>query len=128
MAVIAGAFGAHALAGVVDAAGLQAFRTASSYQLVHSLALCLIGVWLDLLNRSASGGSPGSNPGGKWLRWAGWSMLLGIVCFSGSLYLLVLLNGGGPEWLGPVVGPVTPIGGMCFIVGWLAMARAATSK
>jgi uncharacterized membrane protein YgdD (TMEM256/DUF423 family) len=56
-------------------------------------------------------------------------MLLGIVFFSGSLYLLVLLNGTGPEWTGPVVGPVTPIGGMCFIVGWLALARAAaTSK
>jgi uncharacterized membrane protein YgdD (TMEM256/DUF423 family) len=122
VAVIAGAFGAHSLADVVDGDGLQAFRTASNYQLVHSLALCLIGVWLE-----------GGHSGSRWLRWAGWSMLLGIVCFSGSLYLLVLLNGTGPgstgpEWMGPIVGPVTPIGGMCFIAGWLALARAATSK
>ncbi len=104
MAVIAGAFGAHGLADVVDADGLQAFRTASNYHLVHSLALCLIGVWLDLLNRSASEGGSGSYSGDssecKWLRWAGWSMLLGIICFSGSLYLLVLFSGSGPGWLG----------------------------
>ena len=128
MAVIAGAFGAHGLADVVDGDGLQAFRTASSYHLIHSLALCLIGVWLDLLNRSASGAGSGGNSGSRWLPWAGWSMLLGIICFSGSLYLLVLFSGSGPEWLGPVMGPVTPIGGMCFSVGWLALARAATSK
>jgi uncharacterized membrane protein YgdD (TMEM256/DUF423 family) len=42
--------------------------------------------------------------------------------------LLVLFSGSGPGWLGPVMGPVTPIGGIWFIVGWLALARAATSR
>jgi uncharacterized membrane protein YgdD (TMEM256/DUF423 family) len=119
LAVLAGAFGAHGLADILERDALSAFRTASDYQLVHSLVLCLIGVWLDSPNGSASGRSSGH----RWLRWAGWSMLVGIIGFSGSLYLLTLLGGAsGLGW----VGLLTPIGGLCLVVGWLALACAAT--
>jgi uncharacterized membrane protein YgdD (TMEM256/DUF423 family) len=124
VAVIAGAFGAHGLADILGRDALGVFRTASNYQLIHSLALCLIGVWLD----SPTGSASGRSSGGKWLRWAGWSMLIGIIGFSGSLYMLALSGAGsggagnGPGW----VGPLTPIGGLCFVVGWLALAGAAT--
>ena len=114
LAVIAGAFGAHGLADVAERDALEVFRTASDYQLVHSLVLCLIGVWLDSPNASASGR--------RWLRWAGWSMFVGIIVFSGSLYVLALLGGSASAW----VGPLTPIGGLCFVVGWLALAGGAT--
>ncbi|TDJ42027.1 MAG: DUF423 domain-containing protein [Gammaproteobacteria bacterium] len=117
LAVIAGASGAHGLSDIIERDSLQVFRTASNYQLIHSLVLCLIGVWLDVPNGSASGR--------LWLRWAGWLVLIGIIGFSGSLYLLAFLGGGsGTGW----VGPLTPIGGLCLIVGWLALARAATRK
>ena len=119
LAVIAGAAGAHGLTDVLERDALQAFRSASNYHLIHSLALCVIGVWLDLRNDTS-----GSAPRSRWLRWAGWSMLLGIVGFSGSLYLLTLGAGSTPGW----VGPITPIGGLCLIVGWLAWAGAATRK
>ncbi len=115
LAVIAGAYGAHGLSEIIQRDALGVFRTASDYHLIHSLALCVVGLWLDSPNTSASTS--------RWLGWAGWSMALGIVGFSGSLYLLAFLGGGsGSGW----VGPLTPIGGLCFIVGWLALARAAT--
>lgn len=117
VAVIAGAYGAHGLSEILERDALQVFRTAGDYHLIHSLALCVIGVWLGLPN--------GSTSTRNWLRAAGWSMLLGIVGFSGSLYLLAFLGeGSAAQW----VGPITPIGGLCFIVGWLAMAGAATRK
>ena len=114
VAVVAGAFGAHGLTNILERDALGVFRTASNYQLIHSLVLCLIGVWLDSPSGSASGR--------RWLRWAGWLMLIGIIGFSGSLYLLALLGGSGMGW----VGPLTPIGGLCFVVGWLTLAGAAT--
>ena len=104
-AVCLGAFGAHALAGVLSARQAEVWDTAVQYHLVHALALVLCG----LLVREQR-----SRP----LKVAGWCFGLGMLLFSGSLYWLAL---GGPRFL----GPVTPLGGVAFIAGWLALAISA---
>jgi uncharacterized membrane protein YgdD (TMEM256/DUF423 family) len=99
-----GAFGAHGLASRVSATDLATFETGVRYQMYHALALVGLGA-LD---------------GRRWNAWldrAGWLFLGGIAVFSGSLYLLVLT---GQRWL----GAVTPVGGVAFLAGWLAFARA----
>lgn len=82
--------------------------TAVFYQLVHALAMLLSGVL-------ASAG------GGRWPAVAGWAFGLGVLLFSGSLYVLAL---DGPG----IFGPVTPLGGLCFITGWLALAVTAMQR
>lgn len=102
-----GAFGAHGLRGQLGAQGLETWQTAVTYHLIHALAVLAVGVWLRV-----AAAAPAVTA------FAGWSFVTGVVLFSGSLYLLAL---GGPRWL----GPVTPLGGVAFIVGWLALAWAA---
>ena len=104
-AVMAGAFGAHGLRGVVSARGLEVFQTAVTYQMYHSLALIL----LALLS--------GAGLSVRLLSVGAGFFAAGIVLFSGSLYLLVLTSMSWP-------GPVTPIGGVCFMVGWVLMVVA----
>jgi len=99
LAVMAGAFGAHGLRALVTERGLEVFHTAVSYQVYHSLALILVAMLVAL-------GGPR-----RWLLAAAGFFLAGILLFSGSLYLLVLT---GMRWL----GPVTPLGGLCFMIGW----------
>lgn len=101
--VALGAFGAHALKGKLTAASQATFETAVHYQMTHSLGLLVVGVLMLVLGVKT-----------PWLT-AAWSFALGICLFSGSLYGLALL---GWRWL----GPVTPLGGALFIVGWLALA------
>ena len=108
LAVMLGAFGAHALQSLVTEARLQTFETAVRYQIYHSLGLLLIGV---LLEKQVQ----------KPLCNAGYLMLAGIVIFSGSLYLLVLTD---TAWL----GAITPIGGVCFISGWLLLAVSVRKR
>ncbi|HXD35236.1 MAG TPA: DUF423 domain-containing protein [Rhodanobacter sp.] len=97
-AVLLGAFGAHALRGVLDARGVELWHTAVNYHGWHALALALaVG-----LGRGRSG------------RVATAAFAVGIVLFSGSLYALAL---GAPRW----VGIVTPLGGIAFVAGWLAL-------
>jgi uncharacterized membrane protein YgdD (TMEM256/DUF423 family) len=97
-AVAAGAFGAHALAARVTPERLATWHTASTYHLVH--AVVLLALALSPVPRRLSGGL----------------FTAGILLFSGSLYALVLLD---QPWL----GAVTPLGGLCFIAGWLSLAR-----
>ena len=101
--VVLGAFGAHALKGKLTGASLATFETAVHYQMTHSLGLLLVGVLMLVLGVKT-----------PWLT-AAWSFTVGIFLFSGSLYGLALL---GWRWL----GPVTPVGGALFILGWLALA------
>jgi uncharacterized membrane protein YgdD (TMEM256/DUF423 family) len=101
LGVAAGAFGAHALRGSLPPDRLEVFETAVRYQMYHALALALAGL-LD-----ASG--------------AGWAFFAGTLVFSGSLYLLVLLD---QRWL----GAVTPIGGVLMLVGWAMLAMAAARR
>ncbi len=97
-AVLLGAFGAHALRDVLDARGTELWHTAVQYHFWHALALAIVvGVGQGRAARSAI-----------------WAFALGIVLFSGSLYALAL---GAPRWC----GAITPLGGVAFIVGWIAL-------
>lgn len=106
-----GAFGAHGLRGQLGAQGLETWQTAVTYHLIHALAVLAVGVWLRVA-ATAGPAAPAATA------FAGWSFAAGVLLFSGSLYLLAL---GGPRWL----GPVTPLGGVAFILGWLVLAWAA---
>lgn len=112
LGVMLGAFGAHGLKAHLGQAGLETWQTAVTYHLIHALALLAVGVWL----RFAAAAPPAA--GSAALVIAGWAFVIGVVLFSGSLYALAL---GGPRLL----GPVTPLGGLAFIVGWLALLWAA---
>lgn len=101
----AGAFGAHGLKRVLSADMLAIWQTAVLYQLVHALGIILIAV----LSTRIGGTLPG---------WSGLIMFVGIVLFSGSLYILAL---SGVKWL----GAVTPLGGLAFIVAWALLMIAA---
>jgi uncharacterized membrane protein YgdD (TMEM256/DUF423 family) len=105
LAVAAGAFGAHGLRGRLSPELMTVFETAARYQMYHALALIAVGVIAGRLY-------------GRGAEVAGWFFVGGTVLFSGSLYLLAL---GGPRWL----GAVTPLGGLCFLVGWAALAWSA---
>lgn len=106
-AVAAGAFGAHALKQRVTPDLLAVFQTGAHYHLVHALAIVAVGI-LCARNSSAA------------LAAAGWLFVAGTILFSGSLYVLAL---SGVRWL----GAVTPLGGLAFLGGWLALAWAAFS-
>jgi uncharacterized membrane protein YgdD (TMEM256/DUF423 family) len=103
MAVAIGAFGAHALKPILIATGREdTFELAVRYQFYHSLALLLIGVLARHIQV-------------KLLGVSSWFFIAGILIFSGSLYTLSLT---GITWL----GAITPIGGVCFLAGWLLVA------
>lgn len=109
LAVMAGAFGAHGLRNVINERGLEVFQTAVGYQMYHALALIAVSLMPALgLHR-------------RLLTIACGFWLAGILLFSGSLYLLVL---SGAHWL----GPVTPVGGVCFMIGWALLVAAALKK
>ncbi len=98
LAVALGAFGAHALKGTLSShATTDVWKTAVLYHFLHALALLVLAA-LPGASRAASG-----------------LFLAGIVIFSGSLYLLALTN---VRWL----GAITPLGGLCFLAGWLCLA------
>lgn len=105
MGVIAGAFGAHYLATRVDARMLRAFETGAAYQMYHAVVLLAVGALMMLRPRRLTATS-------------GYCMLGGVVLFSGSLYVLSLT---GWRW----VGPVTPLGGLLLMVGWLLLGVSA---
>jgi uncharacterized membrane protein YgdD (TMEM256/DUF423 family) len=107
LAVAIGAFGAHGLTGKVADKMLANWHTGAHYQMVHALALLVIGLLLAQTGANA-----------PLFAAAGWSILAGIVLFSGSLYAMVLT--GIKAW-----GAITPIGGVAFIIGWILVAIAA---
>jgi uncharacterized membrane protein YgdD (TMEM256/DUF423 family) len=105
VSVAAGAFGAHALKDRLAPDLLAAFETGARYQMLHALGLLAAG-WAAV-----------RWPGGA-ATLAGWLFAVGTVLFSGSLYALALT---GARWL----GAVTPVGGVAFLLGWLALAWTA---
>jgi len=105
LSVAFGAFAAHGLRSHLSERLYEVFQTGVQYHAMHALALLLIGILAGSLPRSAH------------LITAGWSMLAGIVLFSGSLYLLAI---SGSKWL----GMITPFGGMAFLIGWGMLASA----
>jgi len=104
-AVAFGAFGAHALKESLTAYSLGIYHTAVNYQMWHAIGLIVIGM-VDQLKPS------------NLLRKAAWFMLAGIIIFSGSLYALSLSDI-------KVLGAITPIGGVCFLIAWLLLAYAS---
>ena len=102
LGVALGAFGAHALRGSIEPRLMETFQTAVQYQLIHALALLLVSLTMGRLGQSLS------------FEISAYAFMAGIILFSGSLYGLVLTE---MRWL----GPVTPLGGLCLIVGWLAL-------
>jgi uncharacterized membrane protein YgdD (TMEM256/DUF423 family) len=108
VAVAAGAFGAHALRARLDPGMLAVFETGVRYQLVHALAILAAAWVLDRTGRALA-------------RNAGWAFVVGSVLFSGSLYALALTGMRG-------LGVVTPLGGLCFLAGWLCLGLALASR
>ena len=107
IAVLGGAFGAHALKEVLTQEYLASFNTGVRYQLIHAVVLLV----LFLLNEKYKL---------KQFKIAAVLIFWGIILFSGSIYLLTLKNIIGAEWL-KFAGPITPIGGTLIIIGWLFM-------
>ena len=105
LAVVLGAFGAHALREALTPEDLATFEVGVRYQMYHALGLFAVA-WASTQWEAAT------------VSGAGWAFVLGIVVFSGSLYALVLT---GQRWL----GAITPIGGVAFIVGWALLAWTA---
>lgn len=105
LAVGCGAFGAHALRARLSAELLAVYQTGVQYHFWHALGVLAVGLASLQL------------PASPWLRAAGWLLATGILLFSGSLYVLAL---SGARWL----GAITPVGGLAFILGWLAFALA----
>lgn len=103
--VAMGAFGAHGLKAVLSEQAMEIYKTAVSYQMWHAPALGLVALL----------------PPQKLLRWAGYSLVAGILLFSGSLYLLAIFD---LRWL----GIVTPFGGVAFLLAWGLLASAALAK
>jgi uncharacterized membrane protein YgdD (TMEM256/DUF423 family) len=104
-AVMIGAFGAHALKDKLEAYQHQIFEKGVQYQFYHVAAL--LAVFLL-----------GTKTDNKLLNIAGWFFTFGILFFSGSLYLLATRDLLGTQGLTPILGPITPLGGLCFIIGW----------
>lgn len=113
LAVILGAFGAHGLKNLLDPAGIEVWTTAVNYQFYHTFALLFLAL------------TPASEL--KLIKRAALFFVLGILLFSGSLYLISLKEVLGISSLA-VLGPVTPLGGFCFILGWFTLLLAALKK
>ncbi|WP_312473186.1 DUF423 domain-containing protein [Neobacillus sp.] len=109
LAVAFGAFGAHALKDRLDAHYLEIWKTGVTYQMFHATGILIIGLLLGKVGVSSL------------FSWSGWLMLIGIILFSGSLYLLSLTKVG-------VLGAITPIGGVCFLAAWVLMIVAAVKE
>jgi uncharacterized membrane protein YgdD (TMEM256/DUF423 family) len=108
VAVATGAFAAHGLRDRLAPDMLAVFETGARYQMYHALALVLVGL---LASKGASG----------VLSASGWLFACGTLLFSGSLYLLALTGTRA-------FGAITPLGGLCFLAGWAALALSALRR
>lgn len=108
-AVAFGAFGAHIVQDMLTPERFEVYKTGVEYHFYHAIGLLLIGVASFHLEKSA------------WLIWSSRLIIIGILIFSGSLYILTLTNTG---WL----GAITPLGGVAFILGWSFFAVSASKE
>jgi uncharacterized membrane protein YgdD (TMEM256/DUF423 family) len=113
LAVITGAFGAHALKALLSPAQLEIWHTGVQYNFYHVFAL----LFLSTLKVKSS-----------WLTAAYYLFTIGIVFFSGSLYLLACRDVLHLEGVVKIIGPITPLGGLLFIIGWVSLALAAVKS
>jgi uncharacterized membrane protein YgdD (TMEM256/DUF423 family) len=110
LAVVAGAFGAHGLQGLLTPKYLDVWHTAVQYQFYHVFALLFLVIIATENNKAVNA--------------CYYLFTLGIIFFSGSLYLLSCSELLGWDWL-IIMGPITPIGGLLFIAGWIVLAVTA---
>jgi len=103
LSIAIGAFGAHGLEGKISAHSLQIYKTGVQYQMFQTAGIFLVALLLDKFGSSTT------------LAWAGWLMVIGVVLFSGSLYALSVSNV-------KIIGAITPIGGVLFLVSWVLVA------
>ncbi|MBY0013087.1 DUF423 domain-containing protein [Paenibacillus typhae] len=109
LSVMIGAFGAHMLKTVLSSDDLAVYETGVHYHMIHAIGLLVIAVLIGQWGESAR------------LRWAGWLLIAGTVLFSGSLYVLSISGI-------TILGAITPLGGICFIAGWVSLAWEALSR
>ena len=102
LGVALGAFGTHGLKDRLSPASIEIWKTAVQYHLIHALALVFIGLLASQIQS-------------KNIERAGWLIFAGTIVFAGSLYALAV---SGIKWL----GAITPLGGVCFLAGWLMIA------
>ena len=110
LSVALGAYGAHALKKWLPAESISSFQTAVQYQMYHALALLITGILYSHIHTTL-------------VSWAGYCFIIGIILFSGSLYLLTWLKVTDAVGM-KGIGMITPIGGIFFIVGWLLLLVA----
>ncbi len=114
LAVALGAFGAHGLKSVTTPDVVEIYETAVRYQFYHTFALLAVGIlyiWFP----------------GKLISLSGLFFIIGVVLFSGSLYLITFLK-AADKVISPAIGVITPIGGLFFIAGWLLLLFGLLSK
>lgn len=106
LSVAFGAFGAHLLERILDPKYLDIWGKGVTYQMLHAVGILLVGVLLGKL------------PGNSLLIWSGWLMVIGVILFSGSLYILSITKIS-------MLGAITPLGGVSFIIAWVLMIIGA---
>ncbi|SET75580.1 Uncharacterized membrane protein YgdD, TMEM256/DUF423 family [Oceanobacillus limi] len=104
LAVALGAFGAHGLEGKLSEKALNTWEKAVNYQMFHTMALLVTGL---LITRIETAG----------IQWAGWTFFIGILLFSGSLYIYSI---SGIK----TFAMITPLGGVAFLIGWVLLGYA----
>ncbi|OWR28051.1 hypothetical protein CDO73_19380 [Saccharibacillus sp. O23] len=107
--VALGAFGSHILGSRIGEDSLKTFQTGIQYHFIHALAMLIVAIAMGVWGES------------RRLAWAGWLFFVGILMFSGSLYLLSVTGL-------KIFGPITPLGGLAFMAGWILLALAAGRK
>ena len=114
LSVAIGAFAAHTLRGAISDFALEIFETSVKYQFYHVFALLAVGIiYKEFPN--------------KLIKWSGRLFIAGIILFSGSLYILTAIKASnltGYDW----IGAITPIGGLCFILGWIFLFLGISEK
>lgn len=114
LSVALGAFAAHSLKEKISDYAVNIFETGVRYQFYHVFALLIVGIlYKDFKN--------------KFIRWSGILFIIGIILFCGSLYMLTLIKGfvmPGYNW----IGAITPLGGLCFITGWIFLFIGLAKK
>lgn len=114
LAVALGAFGAHGIKSIVTPDTFEVYETGVRYHFYHVFALLAVGILYASFPGSA-------------LRWSGGFFIAGIVLFSGSLYLITALKAAG-KGIPMAVGILTPLGGLCFIIGWVMLLVGLLGK
>ena len=114
LAVVMGAFGAHGLKPLISPESLETFKTAVNYHFIHVFGMIAAGILYKF------------NPH-KLFRFASQAFLMGIFLFSGSLYLLSTREATGLQNIS-FLGPITPLGGLFFIVGWICLVMGSSKS